>query len=182
MPINDHLNHTPDDEGKARCEQIRLRAIEFEAVMDAMCPHTDHLDAAKHYLELTRMFAIKAIVMQYPGQPLNPSSFGNVPTFEEPQPGEVQVGEIPVVTESVNMPETAPQFTEARVAAGLHPENENPQSDAPDVGLDLSSTTDLSATPFTIKEEESHDGDHQFGVQETKDDLYDFTAGEPLEA
>src|SRR4051812_36112380 len=77
MPIPDHLLHTPDAHGAAKAEQVRLKAIEFEAVMDAMVPTGRELALAKTKLEEARMWAIKGIVMQYPAQPLSPFAFNN---------------------------------------------------------------------------------------------------------
>lgn len=93
MPVEDHLNHTPNAEGIAKIEQVRSWIIKLEGVMDAMVPLSRELSIAKTKLEEVRMWAIKGIVMEHPCSPLSPETLND----------------------------TNPAFSEQRQAEGLHP-------------------------------------------------------------
>lgn len=70
MAMEDHLLHTPDERGAAQCDQIRAKIIELDALLDMLCPQGRNLAEARTCLEYVRMWAIKAVVMQYPAIPL----------------------------------------------------------------------------------------------------------------
>lgn len=116
MPVEDHLNHTPNAEGIAKIEQVRSWIIKLEGVMDAMVPVSRELSIAKKKLEEVRMWTIKGIVMEHPCSPLSPETLND----------------------------TNPAFSEQRQAEGLHPAPEVVE-DEPEVVEDepelLDSTT-----------------------------------------
>lgn len=63
MPKNDHLNHTPDEEGIKRIEHLRRLVIELEETADDLCPAGRDLAVAKTKLEEFRMWAVKSIAL-----------------------------------------------------------------------------------------------------------------------
>jgi hypothetical protein len=65
---NDHLNHKPDAEGIATCEDIRRVVIRLDELITAAVPKGREQSLALTKLEECRMWAIKGVVLQYPAQ------------------------------------------------------------------------------------------------------------------
>lgn len=72
MPENDHLNHKPDAEGIQQIEALRRYIIGLDDAIHTLVPFSRERALALTKLEEVRMWAVKAIVMQYPAEPLNP--------------------------------------------------------------------------------------------------------------
>ena len=68
MPRTDHLNHKPDEQGIKNLETLRQKFIELDELIDSLAPASREKSLAYTNLEQSRMWAVKAIVMQYPAQ------------------------------------------------------------------------------------------------------------------
>lgn len=71
MPINDHLNHKPDEEGISKCEKLRLKIIELDDLIQQEVVNSREKSIALTKLEECRMWAIKGVVIGYPAQEIN---------------------------------------------------------------------------------------------------------------
>lgn len=70
MPLNDHLNHTPDARGVDAISRIRRLIIQLDAAIEQLVPPGREKSLAMTKLEECRMWAVKGIVLMYPAQPL----------------------------------------------------------------------------------------------------------------
>lgn len=66
MSINDHKYHKPDDSSIPAIQAIREATINYEALIERVCPQGRDLSLAKTNLEQARMWAIASIAKTSP--------------------------------------------------------------------------------------------------------------------
>lgn len=66
MSENDHKHHVPNPEDIPAIQEIRSATIEYEKLIESLCPPGRDLSLAKNNLEQARMWAIAAIVKPRP--------------------------------------------------------------------------------------------------------------------
>lgn len=66
MSEHDHKHHVPSPEDIPAIQAIRNATIEYEKLIDSLCPPGRDLSLAKTNLEQARMWAIAAIVKRRP--------------------------------------------------------------------------------------------------------------------
>lgn len=66
MSENDHKYHQPEPSDIDNIQRIRQATIDFEKLMDEVCPQGRDLSIAKTNLEQARMWAIAALVKPRP--------------------------------------------------------------------------------------------------------------------
>jgi hypothetical protein len=70
MSENDHKYHKPDEAGIEKIQRIRQAVIDLEKLYEEVSTSDPRsLAVAKTYLETSRMWAIKGIVMQHAVDP-----------------------------------------------------------------------------------------------------------------
>lgn len=66
MAENDHKHHVPAPEDIPAIQKIRQATIDYEKMIDELCPPGRDLSIAKTNLEQARMWAIAALVKPRP--------------------------------------------------------------------------------------------------------------------